>query len=192
MKRLDKNWIHSNCPIRKKLITADAVIRAKLLYGLDSAQLNEPQLKRLDIFQLKVIRKILQLKTTYINRQNTNEEVYRQANQKLEEERGKKKITTFRQAYTCSKIKRLKRIINKGNREPVKEITFENIELLKTRTPPNRKRQRPIYKWAERAILELWQEIQKTNIQYNNTGLDLNREDIRNTIKDHCKNTENK
>ena len=75
LKRLDLYWRHSNCPIRKKLITADAVIRAKLLYGLDSMQLNEPQLKKLDIFQFKILRKILKLKTTYTQRKHKRQNI---------------------------------------------------------------------------------------------------------------------
>ena len=42
------------------------------LYGLDSAQLNEGQLKRLDLFQLQALRKVLRLATTYLDRRNTN------------------------------------------------------------------------------------------------------------------------
>ena len=49
LKRLDLYWRHSNCPTRTKLIAADAVIRAKLMYGIESAQL-----------------------TTFVDRSNTN------------------------------------------------------------------------------------------------------------------------
>ena len=64
-----------------KLIVFDAVIRTKLLYGLESAQLNESAKKKLDTFQLKGLRNILKLKTTFIDRSNTNEEVFRRANE---------------------------------------------------------------------------------------------------------------
>ena len=78
--------------MRFKLIALDAVIRSKLMYGLESAQLNEPQLKRLDLFHLKGLRKILRLETTYMNRANTNEEIYKDANEKIQEAVGKRKL----------------------------------------------------------------------------------------------------
>ena len=40
LKRLDLFWGHSNCSLRQKLIAYDAVIKSKLIYGMESAQLN--------------------------------------------------------------------------------------------------------------------------------------------------------
>ena len=57
MKKLDLFWRHSNCPIHIKVYTADAVLRSKLPYGLESAQLIPSVLKKLETFQLKVLRK---------------------------------------------------------------------------------------------------------------------------------------
>ena len=39
MKKLDLFWRHSDCPTAVKIYTAEAVLRAKLLYGLESTQL---------------------------------------------------------------------------------------------------------------------------------------------------------
>ena len=86
LKKLDLFWLHSSCPVRVKIITLDAVIKAKLLYGLESAKLGETELKRLDLFHLKAMRKILGLKTTYIDRNNSNAFIYREVNKKVEEE----------------------------------------------------------------------------------------------------------
>ncbi len=57
LKKLDLFWLHSNCPARIKIITLDAVIRSKLLYGTESAQLGEAELKRLDNTHLKAMRR---------------------------------------------------------------------------------------------------------------------------------------
>ena len=40
IEKLEDYWKHSDCPLREKLITYDAVIRSKLMYGLESAHLN--------------------------------------------------------------------------------------------------------------------------------------------------------
>ena len=45
MKKLDLFWRHSDCPIHIKVYTADAELRSKLLYGLESAQLIQSVLK---------------------------------------------------------------------------------------------------------------------------------------------------
>ena len=50
---------------------------------MESAQLNEGALKQLDIFQLKGFRKILNLQHTFINRANTNQVVFRKANEAM-------------------------------------------------------------------------------------------------------------
>ena len=65
----------------------DAVIKAKLLYGMESLQMRTTSKRRSDIFQLKGLRKILRMKTTYGNRNNTNEKVIQTANDKLALER---------------------------------------------------------------------------------------------------------
>jgi hypothetical protein len=83
LKGLHAFWRHSDCPIRFKLQAFDAVIRSKLLYGLESAQLNEPHQRRLNTFQLKGLRKILHMQTTFVNRENTNERVITYANSHL-------------------------------------------------------------------------------------------------------------
>ena len=72
-------------PTRWKLIIFDAVIKSKLMYGLESAQLNDSLKNKLDVFQLKGLRKILGLTTTFINRENTNALVYQKANEEVNE-----------------------------------------------------------------------------------------------------------
>ena len=91
MKKLDLFWRHSDCPVHVKVYTADAVLRSKLLYGLESAQLLPPVQKKLEIFQLKVLRKMLKMETTYINRASTNETIYRKVNEKIAAEGKRKK-----------------------------------------------------------------------------------------------------
>ena len=49
-----------------------AVIVSKLLYGLDTLQFTEAQGNKLDTFQLKGFRIILNVKTTYIEKNLSN------------------------------------------------------------------------------------------------------------------------
>ena len=47
MKKLDLFWRHSNCNTAIKIHTAEAVLRSKLLYGPESAQLIPSVVKRM-------------------------------------------------------------------------------------------------------------------------------------------------
>lgn len=108
MKKLDIFWRHSDCSTAIKIYTAEAVLRAKLLYGLESAQLIPSVAKKLETFQRKVLRKILNMKTTYVERSNTNDKVFQKANEKLEEEGKTKTVVTFIEAYQKQKKKKSK------------------------------------------------------------------------------------
>ena len=88
---LDLFWRHSDCDIAVKVYTADAILRAKLLYGLESAQLIPSVAKRMETLQLKVLRKNLRLNTTYIDRENNNESISDRTNQEIKEQHISKK-----------------------------------------------------------------------------------------------------
>ena len=63
-----------------------AVLYSKVLLGLESAELQNSAMKALDTFQLTCLRKIFKMNTTCVDRSNTNEEVYRRANEQLRED----------------------------------------------------------------------------------------------------------
>ena len=67
MEKLEEFWKNCNCSPEFKLIAYDAVIRAKLMYGLESLQLNKDIREDLDVFQRKGIRQILKIPTTWTN-----------------------------------------------------------------------------------------------------------------------------
>ena len=79
MKQLDLFWLHSNCPDKFKIQVFNSILRSKVLYGIESANLPDAIQNKLNVFQLKGLRKILGMKTTYIERANTNEQVIRTA-----------------------------------------------------------------------------------------------------------------
>ena len=59
LKKLDEFWHHSDCSKRLKMIVFVTVIRSKLLYGLESVQIQDHLLSQLNTVQLKGLRKIL-------------------------------------------------------------------------------------------------------------------------------------
>ena len=68
------------------------------------------------------------------------------------------------------------------------EATFEGD--LNHRIPPNRKRQRPIYKWTQRALIEYWNDIKAHIPGHSNTDFDYTDE-IKRHIKDHANAEDN-
>lgn len=64
-KRLERIWKHQHISIKRKINIWNAIIRSKLMYGLESAALNISSLKALDSFQAKGFRQILKLSSTH-------------------------------------------------------------------------------------------------------------------------------
>ena len=112
LNRLNLFWRHSSCPPRFKLQVLDAVIRAKLMYVLESAQLDEVQLRKLDTFQLKGLRKILRMQTTYKYKTNTNEKVREEDNRAIREGGGTNRIRQYSTVYTEAKAEMFRRLRN--------------------------------------------------------------------------------
>ena len=97
------------------------VIRGRLIYGLDSMMLLDSHLALLRAFQLKVLRQILKLKTTFIDRRNTNELVFDRANQaKLP---GSAPILPIDQYIQETQLKHLGHLIRADNDDPTREVT---------------------------------------------------------------------
>ena len=81
LKRFDIFWNKTNCSKNWKLLVYNPVIISRLLYGLEPPHTTNNTGKLLNTFQLKGVRKILHLHTTYVDRNNSNEFVYQRANE---------------------------------------------------------------------------------------------------------------
>jgi len=121
-KKLDIFWREADLPIIFKLRVYDAVVKTKLLYGLESAQLNKTNIAKLDVFQLKGLRKILKMKTTYVERENSNELIYKLAWEKsiIPGKEGKN-IVPLSQVYRSLKIKKLIKVIRADDKDIIKK-----------------------------------------------------------------------
>ena len=80
LKNLDIFWRHCDVNIGFKISVLDAVIKSKLLYGIDSAQLTTSNQREIEVVQLKGLRKIVKMTTSFVERHNSNAEVFRRAN----------------------------------------------------------------------------------------------------------------
>lgn len=71
-------WNKANTSIRWKIQVFNAIIRSKLLYGLECIQLSNAEISRLNSFRNKSLRRILGKPPTFIDRSETNGRMYRE------------------------------------------------------------------------------------------------------------------
>ena len=71
-----------------KIQVFEAIVRAILAYGLEGVQLNDSVINKINTVQLKGLRQILKMKTTYVNGDNTNQKVFEEANKRIQQEHG--------------------------------------------------------------------------------------------------------
>ena len=179
LNKMDPCWKHLENPTKWKLRIYDAVIKTKLLYGLESVQLNDSLKKRLDAFQLKGLRKILRMSTTFVDRANTNQTVYAHAEQQMNlgvdaTSHKYKQIKKLSEAYeTKRRMVTLGIIKQRNTNDPKIKITMQRDTLALTEY--NKKRVgRPKNVWWHYALVELWQWIGlKKNSSYRNVELNM-------------------
>ena len=125
LKKLDLFWKNHNCPRKFRLQVFDAVIRSKLVYGLESIMITKPQLNRLDTLQLKGLRKILGFNTTFVERANTNKRVFEKANTyKNTRNLEGKNIKPFSEYVRQKQHQLLAHTIRSSNDDPLREATL--------------------------------------------------------------------
>ena len=198
MKKLDCFWKHTNNPIKWKLITYNAIIKTKLMYGLESAQLNDSIKKYLDTFHLKCLRQILNLEHTYLDRANTNDHIYETAEMEMNKHnKGKhKELIKLSEYYEAQRLKTVAQIIHHKEEEDTRvSITF-NKDTLQITEYSTKRIGRPKFAWWIYALEDLWREHQKTNETYRYTVMNLDNsahlEIIKQTAKENYETQQTK
>ena len=116
------------------------------------------------------MRKILGVKTTFIDRSKDNKTVMDMAQKKVNDETKKhktpKQLKPFLQVYEERKLNLFKQIIRSEERNPLKVLTFQKETLKPTfvTARPGTKRRvgKPRTKWVETALEAIWQQIRET------------------------------
>jgi hypothetical protein len=125
-RKLAPFWKKSSTPQRIKLAVYDTLIRSKLVYGLESAHLNNETRRCITTFQLKGLRQILKLHTTFIDRANTNDRVFQLANKAYNQGRkgGRKYIRPITEFIDTKAQTLLGHILRCADTDPLRQITF--------------------------------------------------------------------
>jgi hypothetical protein len=161
LSKLHLFWRHSDCTVHLKLQAYDAIIRSKLMYGLESVVFNESLFRKLDTFQLKGLRKILKLPTTFVNREATNSFVYTEANKHNARLGGKpiEKMSDFhkqRRKILLAKLITLSQSVN----EPSARATLQD-NLIAPHDYGTKRVGRPRLNWVKTTISDFWDEVKK-------------------------------
>ena len=156
--KLNEFWFRSSCPAKFKIEVFDAVVRSKLVYGLEGTQLPKYLSNKLDVFQLKGLRKILGWKTTFVDRSRTNKKVYEAASSlKNPMHEPGKDVSRFSEYVLHKQRALLKHTIRAPSDDPLRECTFETATSVPV-TPNNLRVGRPRSKWAYSLLEGLYVE----------------------------------
>ena len=120
-----------------------------------------------------------------MNRENTNEKVFKTATEKMKEE-GKdgKTVTTFIDAYQKQKRKRACKIIRKKG-TPIYKVSFKNEKLQKW-IHKNRRVGRPRSNWTEETIRDIWETLKKDDNRYRYCQFEEGKEEHINAINEYA------
>ena len=127
------------------------------------------------------------MKTTFVQRENTNEEVYKKANDKLRTGGSQKQIIKYREFYLNTKMKRLAKIIKYDDTD-IQNTTFRNAADLEAWVQPNRTQGRPANKWTHTALREMWKEITKKKPTLRHISFDIKNSIVIEEIKEYSTN----
>jgi len=118
--RLKVFWTKANTSVKWKIQVFNAIIRSKLLYGLECIQLTDAEISKLNAFQNKSLRRILGKPPTFIDRSETNQKMYDEIQQHgcIFEH--------FGDVWKHNKFKLLGHILRSSPSDPLNQVTFGN------------------------------------------------------------------
>ena len=107
-----------------KLLVFNAVVGAKILYGLESLQLTESDYRRLDAFQQGGLRRILGILPSHLDRTATNQSVLAAAEKARSKKDKNAHVETFSETIKRRAIALLGHIVRLPNEDPMKQTAL--------------------------------------------------------------------
>jgi hypothetical protein len=204
LKKLDIFWNKTKCCNAWKIQVLNAVIVSKLIYGLETIEPTEGVANMLNAFHLKGLRKILNMTTTYIDRENTNERVYKSAQNVLRTKNAQKapslqkanawldrQVRPITDIMQEKKLNLMGHVIRREYTHPLQMVTFDTgrhpsngaaLTIKATKGP--RRKGRPRLSWTHENMTAAWNHIRNkpdavpANLRgtaYDNANAEMNR-----------------
>ena len=187
LKKLDIFWLKAQCSRKWKLIAYNAVITAKVLYGLETLEPTKATANLLNTFQLKGLRKILRLHTTFIQRNNTNEYIYKRANQEINAptDGPNRKIKPLTEILEGRKLKMLGHIMRRPRQNPLHQATFATASAI-PKEARFRRVGRPRQFWTVNNMEKAWSVMKELDASLPGIPFDKRNADIRKRLVEHA------
>ena len=191
-RRLFLFWKYSEVPTRLKLIIYHSIIKTKLFYGLETLVLLPAHKQQLDAFYLRGLRQIMGMKTTFIDRTNTNKRVYLNAACILAQKEIQNPLLPLSSQWEIRRQRLLAFLNSPHAAQPEIKATFyfpPSFEFQQVRAQdswrPNstiwaRRIGRPRGFWVREIIHQIWKNMRRTEPELPNLDLDSasHREEI--------------
>ena len=150
--------------VKWKIIVSDAVLKSKLLHGLESAMLNTAALRKIDSFQLKGLRRILGMSSSYVDRRNTNARVLEEASRRAGGPNAEHTVQLYSEAYKKGRRASCTRILARSKSDPVRHTTLDETDALWNFV--GKRIGRPRDKWAAEGFSDLWESLRTNDPQH--------------------------
>ena len=167
LKKLDIFWRHGDSSLKQKMEVYNAVVKTKLIYGLESMQLTQATAQKLDTFHLKGLRVMLKMETTFVNRENNNELVYARATQALRAEStpgAARSVEKLSVSYEKAKIRLFAKILTAQGGDPLSTVTF--LRGLEPHAYGKKRVGRPRLNWITETTKLFWEKEIKSRYPY--------------------------
>jgi hypothetical protein len=155
IRRLDVLWRKARLDKVWKIRIMQSIVQAKLLYGLETARATQVIDQKVDSIMAYLLRRILDLPSTYIDKEFSHDFLIQLANSLLHEH---KHPPTCRRWSTVLKERRIRflgHILRLGESDPCFTTTFADSDL-NPRDPQTWRVGRPRTHWIEQVMSEAW------------------------------------
>ena len=103
---LDLFWKKAKVSLKWKLEVYNAVVVSKLIYGLETLQFNNSTFNKINSFQMKGLRKIMNIPPTFIDRSTTDDMVFNICNEEIAKNSKSKPARALPSRYGCARMPR--------------------------------------------------------------------------------------
>ena len=130
-------WTKANTSNKGKIQVFNAIIRSKVLFGLECIQLTGAEISKLNAFQNKSLQRIPGKPPTFLDRVQTNERVYREIRQTYQ-----CKFEHFGETWRKPKLKLFGHILRSSSSDPLNQIML-HADNIRPRAVLTRRMGRP-------------------------------------------------
>ena len=131
-------WKATNANVKWQLLIFDVVVRSKLWYSLETIHLTGAMLKKIDAFQMRWLRRILKIPSSFIDRRYSNRVVLQRCTAILYTNQGdQREFELFSQSYLHRKSKLLDHVLRAGPEDSMRQIFFQPNSAIRPNIAEN-------------------------------------------------------